>query len=191
MKRITVARVLAALVVAMAMAIAGTPTLQAASGQYTVAELATLGGTVGAAFSINDKGWIAGAANLPGDRQEHAALWVNGLVTDLNTLGGPNSAVGFPAKNSQGVLVGFSQTDDSDPLHENWQYVCGAFDLSGVCEGKNLITQGFTWQNGEMTSLPPFPGGNISEKVTVGNVLNRAFRPDLLFDIQIETISPE
>ena len=169
MKRITVARVLAALVIAMGMASGGTPNLQAASGQYTVVELATLGGTVGAAFSINDKGWVAGAANLPGDQQEHAALWVNGVVTDLRTLGGPNSAVGFPAKNSQGVLVGFSQNDDSDPLHENWQYVCGAFDLSGVCEGKNLISRGFTWQNGKMMALPPLIGGNISEAFGINN----------------------
>lgn len=38
---------------------------------YTVVELPTLGGTVGAATSVNDAGWISGYANLPGDRTEH------------------------------------------------------------------------------------------------------------------------
>ena len=155
MKQITAAIVLTALAVLLGLSIKNSPAVQAAGGQYTVTELATLGGTVGSAFSINDKGWAAGVGNLPGDLQEHAVLWVNGVVTDLGTLGGLNSGIGNPAKNSQGVLVGFSQTDDRDPLRENWMYVCGAFDLSGVCQGKNLISRGFVWQNGAMTSLPP------------------------------------
>jgi probable HAF family extracellular repeat protein len=140
------------------------------TSKYNVTELPTLGGTVGAAFSVDNKGWVAGVANLPGDRQEHAVLWVNDTVADLSTLGGPNSAIGFPVKHSQGVLVGFSQTVDSDPLHEDWKYVCGAFNLSGVCEGKNLISRGFVWQNGSIAySLPPFSGGNISEAFGVNN----------------------
>ena len=140
------------------------------ASKYNVTELPALGGTVGAAFSINDKGWVAGVANLPGDREEHGVLWVNEVVTDLGTLGGPNSGIGFPVKNSQGVLVGFSQTNDSDPLHEDWRYVCGAFNLSGACEGKNLISRGFVWQNGSIVlSLPPFTGGNISEAFGVNN----------------------
>ena len=48
-------------------------------------------------------------------------------------------------------------------------YVCGAFDLSGVCQGKNLISRGFVWRNGAMMSLPPFPGGDISEAFGVNN----------------------
>jgi len=131
-------------------------------------ELPTLGGTVGAADSINDKGWIAGYANLTGDRTEHAVLWINGAVTDLGTLWGPNSAVGFPAKNSQGTLVGFSQTAANDPLREGWNYFCGPSGTKPLCQGKNLITRGFTWQNGEMIALPTF-GGNISEAFGINN----------------------
>jgi probable HAF family extracellular repeat protein len=151
----------------MALAIAGTPALHAASGGYTVTELATLGGTVGAADSINDRGWVAGYANLPGDRTEHAVLWINGVVTDLTTLGGQNSSVGFPAKNNNGLLVGFSQTADSDPLRENWNYTCTTGGK--LCQGKNLITHGFVWQNRTMTPLLSFTGGNITEAFGINN----------------------
>ena len=167
MKRITVGGVLGSLAVVMAPAITGTPTLQAASDQYTITELATLGGTVGAADSINDKGWVAGYANLPGDRTEHAALWIDSVVIDLTTLGGPNSSVGFPAKNNKGLLVGFSQTANSDPLRENWNYTCATGGR--LCQGKNLITHGFIWQNGKMEPLPPILGGNTSEAFGINN----------------------
>jgi probable HAF family extracellular repeat protein len=143
-------------------------TVYAATGQYTVTLLGTLGGTVSSASSVNDKGWVAGFANLPGDQEEHAVLWLNGAITDLGTLsGGPNSAVGFPAKNNHGLLVGFSQTSSTDPLREEWNYTC---TVSGhLCEGKNLSTLGFLWQNGVMTSLPTL-GGNISEAFGVNNL---------------------
>lgn len=139
-----------------------------AQNTYTVTELPTLGGTVGAADSIDDKGWIAGYANLAGDRTEHAVLWINGTITDLGTLAGPNSSVGFPAKNSQGTLVGFAQTALSDPLREGWNYFCGPSGSKPLCQGKNLITRGFVWQNGAMTSLSTL-GGNISEAFGINN----------------------
>ncbi len=135
---------------------------------YAVTELPTLGGTVGAADSINDKGWVAGYANLPGDRTEHGVLWINGAVTDLGTLGGPNSSVGFPAKNNNGLLVGFSQTIDSDPLREGWNYYCGPSGSKPLCLGKNLVTLGFVWQNGTITRLATL-GGNISEAFGINN----------------------
>lgn len=139
-----------------------------ASDQYAVTALPTLGGTVGGAESINDKGWVSGFANLAGDNTEHAVLWMNSTVTDLGTLGGPNSAVGFPAKNSGGALVGFSQVSDSDPLREGWNYFCGPGNSKPLCKGKNLITRGFVWQNGTMKSLPTL-GGNISEAFGINN----------------------
>lgn len=139
-----------------------------AQNTYTVTELPTLGGTVGAADSIDDKGWIAGYANLAGDRTEHAVLWINGTITDLGTLAGQNSSVGFPAKNSQGTLVGFAQTALSDPLREGWNYFCGPSGSKPLCQGKNLITRGFVWQNGAMTSLSTL-GGNISEAFGINN----------------------
>ncbi len=143
-------------------------TLSPVQTNYTLTELPTLGGTVGAADSINDNGRIAGYSNLAGDRTEHAVLWINNTVTDLGTLGGPNSSVGFPTKNSQGMLVGFSQTTGSDPLREGWNYFCGPSGNKPLCQGKNLITRGFIWQNGGMTPLPTL-GGNISEAFGINN----------------------
>jgi probable HAF family extracellular repeat protein len=143
-------------------------TLSPAQTTYTLTELPTLGGTVGAADSINDKEWIAGYSNLAGDRTEHAVLWINGTAADLGTLGGPNSSVGFPTKNSQGTLVGFSQTTGSDPLREGWNYFCGPSGSKPLCQGKDLITRGFIWQNGGMTPLPAL-GGNISEAFGTNN----------------------
>lgn len=143
-------------------------TLAIAQATYHLTELPTLGGTVGSAESINDKGLIAGFANVASDRTEHAVLWINGAVTDLGTLGGPNSAVGFTAKNTEGTLVGFSQTASADPLHENWNYFCGPSGTKPLCQGKNLISRGFTWQSGKLTSLPTL-GGNISQAFGINN----------------------
>jgi probable HAF family extracellular repeat protein len=143
-------------------------TLGIAQTTYTLRELPTLGGTVGAADSINDEGWIAGYANVAGNQTEHAVLWTNSTLSDLGTLGGPNSSVGFPTKNSQGILVGFSQTAASDPLREGWNYLCGPSGNKPLCQGKNLITRGFIWQDGVMRALPAL-GGNISEAFGINN----------------------
>ncbi|PYK26723.1 MAG: hypothetical protein DME59_06740 [Verrucomicrobia bacterium] len=60
--------------------------------QYQVSDLPGLGGTSNGGNSINDQTWVAGYARLP-DRNRHAALWRNSLLTDLGTLGGPNNSV--------------------------------------------------------------------------------------------------
>jgi probable HAF family extracellular repeat protein len=54
---------------------------------YKVIDLKTLGGTFSVAFAINDRGWIAGTATLPGDKDRHAFLWRRGRKTDLRQSG--------------------------------------------------------------------------------------------------------
>ena len=73
-----------------------------ATSRYAVAVLPTLGAPFDAtnAAGINDKGWIVGDANTAGstslaNANEHATLWRNGAITDLGTLGGPNSSIGY------------------------------------------------------------------------------------------------
>ena len=74
--------------------------------RYSVQNLGTLGGVLGSsAHSINDIGWVAGVANVTGDAAEHAALWRDGVITDLGTLGGFNSNVDFPVKNDAPYIV--------------------------------------------------------------------------------------
>ena len=85
--------------------------------RYSVINLGTLGGTVGAAYGITNKGWVTGDANLPGDKNEHRFLWRNGVMTDLRTLGGLNSSAAFPVKDVRGLILGTAQTS-AQPLGE-------------------------------------------------------------------------
>ncbi|HEX6065699.1 MAG TPA: hypothetical protein VFZ04_15820, partial [Longimicrobiales bacterium] len=62
---------------------------------------ATLGGTVGVGAAINNAGVVAGYSTLlNGTRQ--AAVWRDGVIDSLRTLGGPNSAVLWPGINNTG-----------------------------------------------------------------------------------------
>jgi probable HAF family extracellular repeat protein len=133
--------------------VAATPSAQT---RYHVTNLASLGGTVGAGNSINNRGWLAGTSNLPGDQVQHAALWRNGSLTDLGTLGGPNSGVLWPVKNDRGIISGISQTAQPDPLGERWS--CSAFFPAPTAVGHQCL--GFRWEDGVMTPLPTLGGTN-------------------------------
>jgi probable HAF family extracellular repeat protein len=137
--------------------------------RYSVIGLGTLGGVLGSsAHSINNKGWIAGEANLSGDTEEHAALWRDGEVTDLGTLGGDNSSVDFPVKSNNGLIVGFAQTSTIDPLGENFcTWTCNEAS-GGACNGSNQSCRGFRWRNGLMEPLGTL-GGNNSFAVGANN----------------------
>src|SRR5260370_40670131 len=67
---------------------------------YQLGILGTLGGTAGAANGINNRRWITGLDNLPGDLTTVATLWGQGQTIPRGTLsGGPNSAGCRPTKN--------------------------------------------------------------------------------------------
>ncbi len=123
--------------------------------QYQVSDLPGLGGTSNGGNSINDRTWVSGYARLP-DRNRHAALWRNSSLTDLFTLGGPNSSVTWNVKNTSGIIVGISQTADAEPLGEAWSSAAFYSTPNNV----GYINLGFVWQNNQMRGLPPFPGGN-------------------------------
>jgi probable HAF family extracellular repeat protein len=123
--------------------------------QYNVSNLPGLGGTSNGGNSINDQTWVSGYARLP-DRNRHAALWRNSLLTDLGTLGGPNSSVTFNVKNTSGIIVGISQTGDSQLLGESWSSAAFYSTPNNV----GFINLGFVWQQGQMRGLPNFTGGN-------------------------------
>lgn len=130
----------------------------AAEGQtlYQVTNLSALGGTISRGNSINNRGWVSGYSNLPGNQARHAALWRDGSITDLGTLGGPNSSVAWPVKNNSGTLVGISQTATPDPLGENWS--CSAFFPAATATGYTCL--GFVWRDGAMQALPTLGGNN-------------------------------
>ena len=140
-------------------ALAQTQTQAKAKSQYQVSNLDTLGGTNSAGNSINDQSWAAGYSRLTGDQVRHATLWRNGSTAeDLGTLAGPNSSlnsnVTWNVKNTEGIIVGISQTTTPEPNGEHWSsaaFYGGAF---------GFINLGFVWENGAMRGLPPFVGGN-------------------------------
>src|ERR671918_2205787 len=123
--------------------------------QYQVSNLPGLGGTSNGGNSINDQTWVSGYARLP-DRNRHAALWRNGVLSDLGTLGGPNSSVTWNVKNTAGIIVGISQTLTPEPLGEWWS----SFAFYSTPNNIGFINLGFVWENNQMRGLPNFPGGN-------------------------------
>lgn len=129
----------------------------AAHGQeYRVTNLDSLGGTISRGNSLNNRGWVAGYSNLPGDQSRHATLWLDGTAFDLGTLGGPNSSVTWPVKNNRGLIVGISQTATPEPLGENWS--CAAFFPGATGTGYTCL--GFVWEKGVMRALPTLGGNN-------------------------------
>ncbi len=128
-----------------------------AKTQYQVSNLPDFGGTSSGGNSINDQSWVAGYSRLP-DRNRHATLWRNSLLTDLDTLGGPNSSVTWNVKNTAGIIVGISQTADPEPLGEAWSSAAFYSTPNNV----GYINLGFVWENDQMRGLLPFSGGDNS-----------------------------
>ena len=133
------------------------PEATKARRQYQVSNLPDFGGTSSGGNSINDQSWAAGYSRLP-DRNRHATLWRNGSLSDLGTLGGPNSSVTWNVKNTAGIIVGISQTLTPEPLGESWSSAAFYSTPNNV----GYINLGFVWEQNlnQMRDLPNFPGGN-------------------------------
>ena len=122
---------------------------------YRIVEFpASLGGTVSRGTSINGRGLVAGFSNQPGNLTRHAAVWREGAITDLLTLGGENSSVVWPGLNERGTVVGVAETADLDPYNEEWS--CSAFFPTVT----HHICRGFIWEEGAMHPLPGLGGDN-------------------------------
>ncbi len=126
--------------------------------RYEVVKFSSsLGGTQSRGLAINNRGWVAGFSNLPGNGSRHAVLWrEHDSLIDLRTLGGPNSSVAWLGLNDRGVVVGISQTAAPDTLGESWS--CSAFFPLATSTGR--ICLGFVWEDGVMTPLPTLGGDN-------------------------------
>lgn len=118
---------------------------------YEVTHLSSLGGTASSGNGINNGGIVVGSSNLAGGGA-HAAVWENGALTDLGTLGGLNSSVAWPGISTNGqMIVGIAET--AEPGGETW--ACRFFFPTAT--GNRCL--GFVYANGVMSALPTFEGG--------------------------------
>jgi probable HAF family extracellular repeat protein len=154
MKSETCARIIAsaAFVVLCLPPIAG----QVSKANYRVLDLGTLGGSLSIAFGLNDRGVVEGFSTPSGNASFHAFVWRDGIMTDLGTLGGPNSE-SFFGPNERGQAAGVSELSTPDPNGEDF---CGF--------GTNLVCLPFLWRSGLMQPLPLL-GGNNGQANDVNN----------------------
>lgn len=140
-------------------------------------DLGTLGGTLGYANWLNERGQVVGTSNLAGDTTHHAFVWDRGKLTDLGTLGGKNSEAWFA--NDAGEVVGRADVSSSSTDHHAFLWDRGVMiDLGTVAgqpistaEGINSIGQvvgdslgnGWLWENGSIVDLNTLvpPGTSI------------------------------
>ena len=123
---------------------------------YRVTDLGTLGGTSGIAFGINDRGRVAGSANLTAGGPQHAFIGYRDHLTDLGTLGGLNSEASGPNERDEAAIL--SETADPAYMGEDF---CGF--------GNHLQCLAAIWRNGTMTPLPTLPGGDNAQALGLNN----------------------
>lgn len=123
---------------------------------YNVINLGTLAGTNGQGNTINNIGWVMGASTYSSSTANlHATLWAYGLKLDLGSLGGPNSGVEWPVKNTHGLISGIAETSEPQPLGEEWS-CAGAFFITQT----GRVCRGFVWRWGKLHALPTLGGPN-------------------------------
>ena len=126
--------------------------LAAQPAHYTVTDLGTLGGTYSFAGGMStSSNWVEGFSTLSADTALHAALWRRGRITDLGTVGGPNSVAAWRPNNFGDAGVQ-AETSTLDPLGEDF---CGF----GISPSPTCLPA--LWRN-DIHKLIPLPtlGGN-------------------------------
>lgn len=123
------------------------------------------GGYESEASAVNSRGQVVGFASnstldpnsmLGLGTQTRAFLWQNGVMKDLETLGGTD-ALAF-AINEQGQIIGQSYTADSGPAP-----MIGCWP-----EDAPLAMHSFLWENGKMTDLLTL-GGSCTNAYVINN----------------------
>jgi probable HAF family extracellular repeat protein len=132
-----------------------------ASPAYLVFDTGPAGGSFAAGSGINNSGWVSGLITTASGAT-HAALYVPGNVIDLGTLGGANSAVEWPVKNTHGVVVGIAESATLDPSGE-------AFSCADFIPTTGTTCLPFIWQQTTGMVALPLLGGNNGFATGVNN----------------------
>jgi probable HAF family extracellular repeat protein len=131
-----------------------------AQTSYTVVDLGSLpNDNLGCAMALNNQGWtLIMAGNVEPDQLEsssgkllngRAVIDIDGVKTDLGTLGGPNSWMNWGGINDHGDAVGMAETSVPDPNDEN------------ICQfATGLQCRPVLWQNFHISALPTLGGNN-------------------------------
>jgi probable HAF family extracellular repeat protein len=106
-------------------------------------DLGTLGGTIGYAFWVNNKGQVVGQSNVAGNQSYHGFLWDHGVLTDLGTLGGTYSDALWI--NEGGVVAGVAGLPGDT-----------AFPAA-------------LWIHGQIINLGTLPGDNLANATSVNS----------------------
>jgi probable HAF family extracellular repeat protein len=106
-------------------------------------DLGTLGGTLGVANWLNNRGQVVGQSNLAGDLTAHPFLWDRGSLKDLGTLGGTFGVA--TSVSDAGVIVG------------------------GATNQNDQAFLAFVWKNGVMTDLGTLLGDDCSLATNVNS----------------------
>jgi probable HAF family extracellular repeat protein len=132
----------------------------AAQTSYKVTDLGSLpNDNLGCAMAVNNQGWtLIMAGNVePGQLKSssgtllngRAVIDIDGVKTDLGTLGGPNSWMNWGGINDRGQAVGMAETSAADPNDEN------------ICQfATGLQCRPVLWQDFHISALPTLGGNN-------------------------------
>ena len=152
-------------------------------GVFVGSELSVVDQRDSEALDIDDHGQIVGSFETE-SHARHAAVWTNGLLRDLRTLGGEESVA--YAINDAGQIVGGSQTesgvfhafiwteDQTVDLHPSGFYFSLATDINSSGEVVGMVgdetgqRRAAVWRTGVFTMLPDF-GGTLTQALAVND----------------------
>jgi probable HAF family extracellular repeat protein len=155
-----------------------------------VTDLGSIGAQSSVAFDLNERGHAAGQVNIDtglatpvegADPPTHAALWRDGTITDLGTLGGLISTTS--SLNDADQVAGDSETADGQTHAFLWDNgtmtdlgtlggefsrangINDAGQVVGGAETADGTNHPFLWENGTMTDLGTVPGYNAARVI--------------------------